>query len=209
MAVNKNHTKADTEDRNLEWTIVRSEPVVKDEWMDLERVAVRLPDGTISEPFYRYKRRSYVVIVASDEEGRYLCVRQYRLGIRRVTTEFPAGGIETADGAPEYDISCREDILQAAKRELQEETGCVSDDWTFLLSIPSNATIADNYASIFRARNCRRVSGQNLDDTEFLNVHTFSADEIEEMIQNGQFPQSVHVMAWLLAQREDQKKQKS
>ena len=207
MAGKNQYNVNDINDQDLEWTIVSSTPIVKDEWLDLERVAVRLPDGTISQPFYRYSRRSYVVIVASDEDGRYLCVRQYRLGIRRVTTEFPAGGIETKDGSPEYDSSrCNENILQAAKRELLEETGCVSDDWTFLLTVPSNATIADNYASIFRARNCRRVSEQNLDDTEFLNVCTASAEEIEEMIQNGQFPQSVHVMAWLLAQRKEERR---
>ena len=82
-------------DDGLKWEEVRTEHVVKDEWIDFRRVAYRLPDGVISEPFYNYSRRSYVVIAAKDEDGRYLVVRQFRHGIGKVTTECPAGGIET------------------------------------------------------------------------------------------------------------------
>lgn len=144
-----------------------------------------------------------MVIVASDTEGKYLCVRQFRQGIRQVTTEFPAGGIERKDGR-EYgasqDISA-EDALEAAKRELLEETGYKSEEWKHLLTVPSNATIADNYAYIFVARNCYRVSEQELDETEFLNVTKHTADEIESLIKEGQFQHAIHIMAWLLALR--------
>ena len=187
----------------LEWEEVSCEHIVKDEWIDIRRSSYRFPDGSIFEPFYSYSRRDYVVIVASDAEGRYLCVRQYRQGIRKVTTEFPAGGIERKDGK-EYghsqDVSS-EDALAAAKRELLEETGYESDEWRQLLTVPSNATIADNYAYIFEAKNCRKVSGQSLDDTEFLNVYSYTEQEIEDMISAGDFPQAVHILAWLLSRR--------
>ena len=45
------------------------------------RSAYRFPDGSVFEPYYSYSRRDYVVIVASDEDGNYLCVRQFRQGI--------------------------------------------------------------------------------------------------------------------------------
>ena len=80
-----------------------------------------------------------------------------------------------------------------------EETGFESDDWAHLLTVPSNATIADNYAHVFMARNCRKVDEQHLDETEYLNVVMLTAEEIEELIHAGRFQQSVHVMAWLLA----------
>ena len=143
------------------------------------------------------------MIVASDPEGRYLCVRQFRHGIGEVTTEFPAGGIETG-GAEYAQTPGAESTLEAAKRELLEETGYESDEWSHLISVPSNATIADNYAHVYRAKNCRRVHELHLDETEFLRVKRFSADDIEEMIRLGQFQQAMHVMAWLLAQRENQ-----
>lgn len=195
----------DTDDSEaLAWKEVRTEHIVQDEWIDFRRSAYRLPDGKVFEPFYSYSRRDYVVIVASDEEGDYLCVRQFRQGIREVTTEFPAGGIERKDGR-EYgagrDASAAEDALAAAKRELLEETGYVSDDWKYLISVPSNATIADNYAHVFEARNCRKSGGQDLDETEFLNVRKYSAASLEELIRRGEFQQAIHIMGWLLTQR--------
>lgn len=187
----------------LAWEEISTEHIIQDEWIDFRRSAYRFPDGSVFEPYYSYSRKDYVVIVASDTEGKYLCVRQYRQGIEEVTTEFPAGGIERTDGK-EYggsgDISA-EESLAAAKRELREETGYESDEWRHLLKVPSNATIADNYAHLFVARNCRRVSGQDLDDTEFLNVIKLSAQEIETLIAEEKFQQAVHIAAWLLACR--------
>ena len=191
------------DDKNLMWEEVKTEHIVQDEWIDFRKTSFRFPDGNIFEPFYTYSRRDYVVIVASDEEGNYLCVRQFRQGIREVTVEFPAGGIERSDGKEygERSEAAVEDALAAAKRELQEETGYRSDDWEHLLSIPSNATIADNYAHIFVAKNCKKLSDQSLDPMEFLNVEKYTAEQIEKMIYEGRFKQIAHVMAWLLSVR--------
>ena len=229
----------------LVWEEVKTEHIIQDEWIDFRKIAYRFPDGNIYEPFYAYSRRDYVVIVASDTDGNYLCVRQFRHGIKQVTTEFPAGGIERFDGK-DYSIrsndtgngrkdgtsiksddsvdgdsmrtdsawehageitnametdSLAENALDAARRELLEETGYESDEWKHLLTVPSNATIADNYAYLFVAKNCRKVSGQELDETEFVNVVKLSGREIEEMISKGEFQQAMHITAWLLASK--------
>lgn len=192
------------DEENLAWEEISTEHIVQDEWIDFRRSAYRFPDGSVFEPYYSYSRRDYVVVVATDEEGNYLCVRQFRQGIKEVTTEFPAGGIERTDGreyGTERGQAGAEDSLEAAKRELLEETGYESKQWRHLLTVPSNATIADNYAHIFAAENCRKSGGQKLDETEFLNVRKYTGAEIEEMISRGKFQQAVHIMAWLLAQR--------
>ena len=194
------------ENNNLAWEEIKTDHIIQNEWIDFRESTYRFPDGREIGPFYSYSRRDYVVIVASDEEGNYLCVRQFRQGIKEVTTEFPAGGIERKDGK-EYAVKdevnapkdVAEDALETAKRELREETGYESDEWEYLLSVPSNATIADNYAYIFAAKNCRKASGQDLDDFEFVDVIKHTEDEIEEMISGGKFQQAMHIMAWLLA----------
>ena len=137
-------------EENLAWEEISTEHIIQDQWIDFRKSAYRFPNGEIWQPYYSFTRRNYAVVVASDEEGRFICVRQFRQGIRQVTTEFPAGAIEEKDGTDPKDAA-----LQAAQRELREETGYVSDDWTPLLTIPSSATISDNYAWLFAARNCR------------------------------------------------------
>ena len=192
-----------SDDKDLMWEEISTEHIVQDEWIDFRKSSFRFPDGNVFEPYYTYSRRDYVVIVASDEDGKFICVKQFRQGIREVTTEFVAGGIEREDGKQygSRENASSEDALEAAKRELSEESGYVSDEWSHLITIPSNATIADNYAYIYVAKNCRKVSGQSLDEMEFLNVELYSAEDIEKLIAEGNFKQAMHVMAWLLAQR--------
>ncbi len=190
------------DDRELIWEEINTESIVRDEWIDFRQSAYRYPDGKVYAPFYTYSKKDYAVIVASDEDGQYICVRQFRQGIKEVTTEFPAGGIESADSRSAGENRREEDALECARRELREETGYESSEWTHLLTIPSNATICDNYAWLFMARNCRKTGEQHLDETERLNVLKLSADQIEERIRTGDFQQAVHVLAWLLARRE-------
>ncbi len=218
--MNSNNGKRQNKDieEDLAWEEIATEHIIQDKWIDFRKSAYRFPDGRVFEPYYSYSLRDYVVIVASDEEGKYLCVRQFRQGIREVTTEFPAGVIEHTDcredgkkdSLPEAEDGLEtagrkpvkgEAALAAARRELLEETGYVSDDWKHLLTVPSHATIADNYAHIFLATGCRRSREQSLDETEFLKVRKYSPDEIERLIADGGFQQAVHIMAWLLAQR--------
>lgn len=194
-----NKTDRNKSDENLAWEEISTEHIVQDRWIDFRKSAYRYPDGRVFEPYYSYSRRDYVVIVASDTDGNYICVRQFRQGIKEVTTEFPAGGVERDDGREYGATKASEETLDTAKRELMEETGYVSDEWEHLLTIPSNATIADNYATIFLAKNCRLAGEQNLDETEVLQIYKYTEDEIETMIQEGNFQQAVHVMAWLLA----------
>nr|MCR4649850.1 NUDIX hydrolase [Lachnospiraceae bacterium] len=201
----------ENKNENLEWEEVSCEHLVNDQYVDFRRQEFRLPNGEIFGPYYTYSRKNYIVVVALDEEGRYICVRQFRQGIMKVTTEFCAGGIERSDKdseSSEYPENNKENegdwenALSAAKRELREETGYESDDWKHLITMPSNATVADNYAHIYLARNCRKVTGQDLDDTEFLNVIILTEEELEERLYSGNFEQAVHVMAWLLSKKE-------
>ncbi|MBR3334755.1 MAG: NUDIX hydrolase [Clostridia bacterium] len=183
-------------DEDLIWEEISTEHIIRDEWIDFRRSAYRFPDGKIWQPYYSFTRRNYAVVVASDEEGRFICVRQFRQGIKQVTTEFPAGAIEQKDGEDPETAA-----LRGARRELREETGYVSDCWRPLLVIPSNATISDNYAYLFAAENCRKVTGQELDAMELLRVETHTAEEIDAMLADGNFQQSVHALAWLLAKK--------
>ena len=200
----RNNQEQNNQEQNkdsLAWEVVRSEELVSDQWMKFRKLRYRFPDGTEFEPYYNYSRRDYVVVVAKDETGNYLCVRQFRPGLGKVTTEFTAGGIEQpGKNGFGMGLDLPEEIaLEAAKRELLEETGYTSEEWKHLLTVPSNATLADNYAHLYFAGNCRKVADQDLDDTEYLNVYRLSEQELSDRIKNGEFEQAIHILAWKLA----------
>lgn len=184
-------------EENLSWTELHTEHLVHDEWIDFRRTAYRYPDGRVFEPYYSYSRKDFVVVAATDEEGRYICVRQFRQGIRQVTTEFPAGGVEDKDSGPGTGEGI-EKALEAAKRELREETGYESDEWTYLTVTPANPTIADNHACLFAAKNCRPTGKVKLDETEYLRVILLSEEELLERIREGKFEQPIHHLAYML-----------
>ena len=192
------NTMSDNNEKDpLAWEKLSTDHIITDQWIDFKKSAFRFPDGRVYEPFYTYTKRDYAVIAATDTDGNYICVRQFRQGIERVTTEFPAGGLEKHELLSAADPV--EAALAAAKRELLEEAGYVSDEWEHILTIPANPTISDNYAYLFKAANCRKVSGQSLDDTEYLREILVTPARLEQLIREGDFVQADHIVAWFMS----------
>lgn len=185
------------ENERLSWVKTQERQTIKTPWMDLREQWYRFPDGSEHGPFYAYARRNFVVTAARTEEGKFLCVRQFRNGVEHITTEFPAGGIEDFDLGKRQ--SSREAALAAAKRELCEETGYESDDWHFLFSCPANSTWSNNYAYLFFADSCRKTGTQHLDVTEFIDVVSYTPQELDKLIADGGFEQITSILTWKLA----------
>ncbi len=188
----------------LSWEPVKIEHLAQDEWIDFRRGDYKLPNGEIIGPIYNYSKHSFSVVVATDPEGRFVCVRQYRHGIDEITTEFPAGAIEFKEKSDvpyiTYDniVATEDEAFEAAKRELLEETGYTSDNWKHLMTIPANATLANSRVHIYSATDCKRVGEQELDETEFLYVKLLSEEELLKRINGGDFKQALHVLAYYL-----------
>lgn len=184
---------------------VSEEGLYKDRKFELCRSEYRSWDNIIHGPYYTLKLNSYVVVVATDEKGNYICVRQFRPGIKNITNEFPAGGIIADTPVP---LCSMEVLLENAKRELCEETGYVSDHWTHLMTVPANVALTNNYAFIFMAENCSKKKEQGLDETEYLEVRLYSPDELGHMVHNGEFQHTIHILAYYLGQERRERSRK-
>ena len=159
--------------------------VAKGKIVDYYRDTVQIPNGNVAVwDFIGNKGAAAVVPVRDD--GKIIMVRQYRNAIDRETIEIPAGGLNTPD----------EPTVEAAARELEEETGYKTKDLEFLISIKTTVAFCNENIDIYVARNLQ-PSKQNLDEDEYINVETFSVDELCEMIYAGKIEDSKTVSAIL------------
>jgi ADP-ribose pyrophosphatase len=88
-----------------------------------------------------------VAVVALDDSGSVVIVRQYRHPIRHQLDELPAGVLDMA-GEP---------AIETAKRELAEEAGLAADDWHVLVDLLTSPGMSDEASRIFLARGLREV----------------------------------------------------
>lgn len=153
---------------------------------------IQLPDGKLAKwDFVGHRGAAAIVPVLDD--GRIVMVRQYRNALDRETLEVPAGGLNLIDGEvePTYD---------AARRELAEETGFVSDDLELLCSIRTTVAFCNEKIDIYVAKNLKSGS-QHLDFDEYVEYETFEVDELVKMIYDCKIQDSKTICA-ILAYKE-------
>lgn len=119
---------------------------------------VALPDGTQSVREY-VRHIGAVAVLPLTDTGDVICVRQYRYAHGCIMTEIPAGKLD----------SKTEDHVQAALRELREETGARCRNLTYLGLYRSTPAILDEKIDLYLAENLT-FGEQKLDDDEFLDV---------------------------------------
>ena len=114
-----------------------------------------------------------VVIAATHDDEYFYLVSQLRFAPNETLLEFPAGKLEYG-----------EDPFEAAKRELEEETGFRANVWEDLGSILSAPAFLDERLYLYYATDLEYF-GQNLDDDEELTVKKYSINELEDMVSNN------------------------
>ena len=127
------------------------------------------------------------VMMAVDGCGRILLVRQYRLPARAIMWELPAGRLDPG-----------EKPLQAAKRELVEETGYRAREWKKLLTLyPSPGYVAEKM-TVYVATDLLKGEAQPMED-ERIRCRWFTVRELDRMIRTGRLVDAktiAAVLAW-------------
>lgn len=140
-----------------------------------------LPNGNLLDATIM-EFRSWGNIVALTKQGEVVLVKQYRHGVCEVLLEFPGGVVE--DG---------EDPLEGIKRELLEETGYIVSNVIPIGNLYPNPALQSNTQYCFLAFDAEKVSEQNLDSGEDIEVQLMPLDELIEMAKRGQFPHALDV----------------
>ncbi len=125
----------------------------------------------------------WVNIVALTPERKILVVKQFRLGVEVVTTEVPAGVMEPEE-APQV----------AAMRELAEETGYTSDDWTYLGWVEPNSAFQNNHCHQFLAKNVIQTRETEQDLGEDVAYCEMTLPQIRAEIRAGRMRNALSLL---------------
>lgn len=169
------------------WKTISSETVLRTPGVNVRRDCVDLMNGRIVDDFYVFEINEWSTIVPVTEDGRLILVEQYRHGLQKITLEFPAGLIDK-----------QEDPFVTAQRELQEETGYTSRDWTPLGAYHLGPSKIVNAFHLFLARNCKPTREQKLDETEDIRVVTVTPEEYGRMFERGEVTDVDSCLGWLI-----------
>ena len=158
---------------NLTEKKVSSENVFDGKLLHVYSDVIELPNGNTSTREY-IKHQGAVCVVPVTENMEVVAVKQYRYPIGRVTIEIPAGKLDKG-----------EEPLEAAKRELSEETGVESADIRYVGGLYPSVAYTDEIIHMYVAENL--VYGEaHTDEDELLNVVRIPLTEFTRMVMDGE-----------------------
>ena len=147
--------------------------IAKGSIIDYYQDVMKIPNGNTAKWDF-IKHNGAAAVIAVKPDGKILMVKQYRNALERETIEIPAGG---------YNGSV-ETMEEAAKRELREETGYLAGQMEFLISIRTTVAFCNERIDIYYASNLS-LGEQELDDDEYLEVTSYTIDELIQMVYDG------------------------
>jgi ADP-ribose pyrophosphatase len=171
------------------WNTLTIEHIYENPWIRLEHHEVLNPVG--KNGIYgkvHFKNRA-LAIVPIDQDGNTWLVGQYRYTLDEYSWEIPMGG-----GLVQHDL------LDSAKRELQEETGLTAGKWTEIMKIHTSNSVTDELGVVYLAEDL--TAGEpNFDETELLQIKKLPFSEALEMVMTGEITDSISIAAILKTAR--------
>lgn len=182
---------APVEDIPENWPVVGTENQL-DGWLISVRTdEVRMPDDHLAKRTI-VTHPGAVAVVALDDDGRVLMIRQYRHPVGRLLWEVPAGLRDVKD----------EPLVEAAKRELMEESGYRAREWHVLTDYFTSPGISTERIRVFLARGLEHDPDNGYEregEEKFLEYEWVPLDEAVRLVLGGKIHNSSAVTGILAA----------
>ncbi|MGI8315438.1 NUDIX hydrolase [Halobacillus mangrovi] len=156
--------------KKFEEKTYETETIYKGKIVQLNIDSVTLPDGNTSKREL-IKHPGAVAVIALTEEGKLICVEQYRKPLEKSLIEIPAGKLEE-----------REEPKTCALRELEEETGYTTDHLQFLTSFYTSPGFADEIVHLYFTDHVKPLEEiPDGDEDEFVELLELTLEEAEQL----------------------------
>lgn len=161
------------------WQTLQSTPVYENPWISLTHNDVINPGGGKGIYGVVHFKNLAIGIIPIDNDGYTWLVGQYRYALNEYSWEIPMGG------GP-HNIS----PLDAAQRELREETGLSAADWTMIAKIHTSNSVTDELGFIFVAKNLTQGPTE-FEQTEQLKLWHLPLKNAIQMAIDGQITDAI------------------
>jgi ADP-ribose pyrophosphatase len=160
---------------------VHSETVFSGKLISVRRDRVSLPEGRTTQREIVVHAET-IAVLPILEDGRVVCVRQYRKAAERLLLEVPAGGID-GEETPE----------EAVRREMIEETGYRVGAVEHLCSFFTSPGFTTEYMHLFRATGL--TPGEPTEETDQIEVVLLTPDDAWQRVQSGEIADAKSILA--------------
>ena len=169
----------------MTWKKLSSKKIYDNPWITVVEDQVINPGGGQSQYGVVHFKNKAIAIVPMDDNGNTWLVGQERYTLGTYTWELPMGG--AADG---------EEPIEAARRELKEETGLTASRWSQILRLHLSNSITDEEGFVFIAQDLEEGE-PDFDETEDLQIRKLPLAEVVAMIGRGEITDAISVAALL------------
>ena len=169
------------------WKTISTKVVYDNNWIKVTHRDVINPSGNSGIYGVVEFKNLAIGIVPVDQEGNTWLVRQFRYTLDQFTWEIPEGGCPIG-----------ETPIEAAQRELQEETGLTAKKWTKIAQFHTSNSVTDEYGEVFLAENLT-MGEQALEDCEDIIVKKLPLKEAYQMVLDGEITDSVSMIGLMKA----------
>ena len=175
------------EKENNPWKTISQETAYENAWIRVEHHQVLNPAGNPGIYGKVHFKNTAISIVPVDSDGFTYLVGQFRYTLNAYSWEVPEGGCSIESG---------ESIVEAAKRELLEETGLVATEWKELGEVYLSNSVSDEKAVIYLAQNLSQHQSCP-EETEVLKIRKLPLKDAIEMAKNGEITDALSVLSLL------------
>ncbi len=166
------------------WLTRRRQTVFQNRWLQVDIDTVELPNGQSYDYTVLRERKHGAAVIALDEQGRLLLQREYRHPVSRVIWQVPGGLIDEGESP-----------LEAARRELLEETGHQARHWRHLGVIWDNPALEEMEIHIFLATGLLAVNQGDHDEAEWIAWSWQPWSWLKQAIREGEIKERVILAA--------------
>lgn len=164
------------------WKVLESKNILSlGQWLSVRQECVELPSGRQIPTWFIFEFPDWINVIAITKDGKMVMEDQYRHALGETRYELVAGVVDEG-----------ETPLQAAQRELNEETGFGGGHWELFMTLSPNPTNHNNHSYTFLATDVEPLRDQHQETTEDICVHVMEKDDVRQLLCQGEIVQALH-----------------